>query len=249
METALQTEFERLLRENRNAVERYVKFKIPVSEAEDVLQEVYLAAYLGFERLENRDSFKAWIVGIARNKCRDRYREMARELELVDIESVPEEKLSIGIHGISLKSDVSEALGELSDRDSEILRLYYLKQLPQADIAKILGIPVGTVKSRLHYAKSRLRGKFPERLAPQERRGHYEQHIKHHAGNDSGIQNRKVPARAVSSQMGGDDGMVSGPEARRKAQLGDVRLPRKEKDRGGPDGGHRQGDRPRHRGR
>ncbi|MCC8131506.1 MAG: RNA polymerase sigma factor [Ruminococcus sp.] len=164
METALQAEFERLLLENKNAVERFVRFKIP-SEAspEDVLQEVYLAAYLGFGRLDNRDNFKAWLIGIARNKCRDRYRQMARELELVDIETVPEEKLSIGIHGISLKSDVSEALGELSDRDSEILRLYYLRQLPQADIAKILGIPVGTVKSRLHYAKNRLREKFPER--------------------------------------------------------------------------------------
>lgn len=160
----LETEFEKLLQENRVAVERFVKFKIPVGEAEDVLQEVYLAAYLGFDKLENRDNFKAWIIGIARNKCRDRYREMARELELVDIESVPEEKLSIGIHGISVQSDVTEALGELSDRDSEILRLYYLRQLPQADIARILGIPVGTVKSRLHYAKSRLQKKFPERL-------------------------------------------------------------------------------------
>ncbi len=167
----LETEFERLLRENRTAVERYVRFKIPVSEAEDVLQEVYLAAYLGFERLENHDNFKAWIIGIARNKCRDRYREMARELELVDIESVPEEKLSVGIHGISLKSEVSEALGELSDKDSEILRLYYLKQLPQADISKILGIPVGTVKSRLYYAKSRLREKFPERLYTKKEEG------------------------------------------------------------------------------
>ncbi|MCD8107098.1 MAG: RNA polymerase sigma factor [Oscillospiraceae bacterium] len=164
MESALQTEFERLLRENKNAVERFVRFRISLSsDAEDVLQEVYLAAYLGFEKLENRENFKAWIIGIARNKCRDRYREMAHQLELVDIESAPEEKLSVGIHGISIQSDVSEALSELPDRDSEILRLYYLRQLPQMDIARILNIPVGTVKSRIHYAKIRLREKFPER--------------------------------------------------------------------------------------
>ncbi|MCD7784412.1 MAG: RNA polymerase sigma factor [Oscillospiraceae bacterium] len=172
MVTAKQIEFERLLRENKTAVERFVRFKIPAdSGAEDVLQEVYLAAYLGFERLENRENFKPWILGIARNKCRDRYREMAKELELVDIESVPEEKLSIGIHGITVQNDVSEALGELSDRDSEILRLYYLKQLPQENIAKVLGIPIGTVKSRLHYAKSRLREKFPERLNTKKEEG------------------------------------------------------------------------------
>ncbi len=68
METALQSEFERLLRENKNAVERFVRFRISdLSDAEDVLQEVYLAAYLGFEKLENQDNFKAWIIGIARN--------------------------------------------------------------------------------------------------------------------------------------------------------------------------------------
>ncbi len=166
------TEFEKLLQEHKTAVERYVRFRIPADAgSEDVLQEVYLAAYLGFGRLENRDNFKAWIIGIARNKCRDRYREMARELELVDIESVPEEKLSVGIHGITVRGDVSEALSELSDRDSEILRLYYLRQLPQADIARILGIPVGTVKSRLHYAKSHLREKFPERLHTKKEEG------------------------------------------------------------------------------
>ena len=165
METDMQAEFEKLLQENKNAVERFVRFKIPADYgAEDVLQEVYLAAYLGFEKLGNRDNFKAWIIGIARNKCRDRYRLMAKELELLPIESIPEEKLSTGIHGLSVQSDVSEALEELSDKDSEILRLCYLKHLPQADIAARLNIPIGTAKSRLHYAKNHLREKFPERI-------------------------------------------------------------------------------------
>lgn len=68
-------DFETLLRRYQNPVERFVRFRIPSQpDAEDVLQEVYLTAYRGFSRLQNRESFQAWIIAIARNKCRDYFR-------------------------------------------------------------------------------------------------------------------------------------------------------------------------------
>ena len=68
-------EFSVLLQENRSAVERFVRFRIGnLHDAEDVLSDVYTAAFVGFGTLSNADAFKPWIIGIARNKCNDYFR-------------------------------------------------------------------------------------------------------------------------------------------------------------------------------
>ena len=68
-------EFEKLLNAERVFVERFVRFRIsPKADADDVLQEVYLAACQKFPQLKNRESFKAWMISIARNKCNDYFR-------------------------------------------------------------------------------------------------------------------------------------------------------------------------------
>ena len=69
------TNFEKLLSENSLSVERFVKFRISnVIDAEDVLQEIYLTSFKNFNQLKNVENFKAWIIGIARNKCNDYFR-------------------------------------------------------------------------------------------------------------------------------------------------------------------------------
>lgn len=75
--------FEQLLKEYGVCAERFVKFKIPIKvDAEDVLQEVYTLAYQNFEQLKNKDSFKFWLLSIARNKCNDYFRKQAVRLEV-----------------------------------------------------------------------------------------------------------------------------------------------------------------------
>lgn len=158
-------EFELLLELERVSVERFVRFRIsPKADADDVLQEVYLAAYSKFSQLKNRDSFKAWILGIARNKCNDYFRGKAASLE-IPIDELEETALSDSRYGVSVVSTVHETLELLGDRDKQILYLYFWKELPQAEIAKRLGIPIGTVKSRLHTAKRNFKDKYPYRAA------------------------------------------------------------------------------------
>lgn len=129
-------------------------------DADDVLQETYLAAYLSFDRLQKRDGFKAWLIGIARNKCRDYFREKAKRLS-VPIDDLTE-RISVGSRfGITESSVVGDTLEKLGDKDKQILYLYYWKELPQEQIAARLSIPLGTVKSRLHHAKSRFREEYP----------------------------------------------------------------------------------------
>ena len=62
--------FEMLLQKHRIAVERYINFRLPSSfDADDVIQETYYAAYVGYEKLRNKELFKSWILSIARNQC------------------------------------------------------------------------------------------------------------------------------------------------------------------------------------
>lgn len=76
-------QFEQLLKIHRVYVERYVRFRlISITDADDVLQEIYLTACEKFEQLKNKDSFKAWLISIARNKCNDYFRKKAAWLEI-----------------------------------------------------------------------------------------------------------------------------------------------------------------------
>lgn len=153
--------FECLLTEHRGAVERYVRFKLPsLTDAEDVLQDVYLTAYQKFGFLRDKAAFKPWLLSIARNKCNDYFRARGRRAE-VPLEEVPEKLLAYGRTGLRESSPVADAMERLGQREREVLRLYYWEELPQWEIARQLGIPVGTVKSRLHAAKEKFKENYP----------------------------------------------------------------------------------------
>ena len=154
-------EFEKLLADVSNGVERFVRYRLPPqTDADDVLQEVYLSAYRSFSGLKNKDAFKPWIISIARNKCNDYFRSKAAQME-VSIEELSQQELSTGRLGLSVVHTVRETLDRLGDKDKQILYLYFWKELPQTEIATLLDIPVGTVKSRLHTAKQHFKSKYP----------------------------------------------------------------------------------------
>ena len=153
--------FEQMLEEYRVVAERFVKFRIPLrADAEDVLQEVYALAYQNFTQLKNKDSFKFWLLSIARNKCNDYFRKQAGNLE-ISIEALEEKQLADSRFGVAEVSMVQETLERLGEKDKQILYLYFWKELPQAEIAKRLDIPVGTVKSRLYTAKQNFKKQYP----------------------------------------------------------------------------------------
>ena len=155
------SKFEDLLFCNQLSVERFVKFRIPnVSDAEDILQEVFLTAFKNFGQLKTEASFKAWIIGIARHKCNDYFRGKSKDLE-IPIEELNEFGLSQTRFGYVENNTVSDVLEALGDKDKQILYLSYWKELPQTEIAAKLGIPIGTVKSRLYTAKQNFKRIYP----------------------------------------------------------------------------------------
>ncbi|MCH5266099.1 MAG: RNA polymerase sigma factor [Lachnospiraceae bacterium] len=153
--------FEELMAKCHRAVECFVKFRIASKQdAEDVLQEIYLTAYQKFGQLKKSASFKAWLIGIARNKCNDWFREKSRCLE-IPLDNVFEKIPVYGRFGKSEQYMVRETLEQLGDKDKQILELYYWKELPQIEIARQLQIPTGTVKSRLHTARQNFKKQYP----------------------------------------------------------------------------------------
>ncbi len=153
--------FDKLLEKERSSVERFVRFRLNAhADADDVLQETYVTAYQKFLQLKNESSFKAWIISIARNKCNDYFRRKAAQLE-IPIEELNEKIISDSRHGITEVTAVRDTLDLLGEKDKQILYLYFWREMPQADIAKHLNIPIGTVKSRLYTAKQNFKNKYP----------------------------------------------------------------------------------------
>ena len=156
-------EFETLLQENLVPLQRYVKFKINNKhDAEDIIQDVCLTATMKFDSLKNPSAFKAWLIGIASYKCNDYYRKKAKDMN-ISLESLSEAALSTGRCGITEHSMVRDTLDALGDKEKQILYLYFFKKLSQEDISRQLSIPVGTVKSRLHYAKEKFKQHYPHK--------------------------------------------------------------------------------------
>ncbi len=156
-------DFETLAADNMPSLERFVKFHVGnLQDAEDILQEVLTAAYRGTETLSDEAAFKPWILGIARNKCNDYFRKKAKRME-IPLESLGETSLTTGIHGVTTRVVVRETLEKLGGTDKQILYLSYFRDLRQAEIASRLGIPVGTVKSRLFHAKRQFMELYPEK--------------------------------------------------------------------------------------
>jgi RNA polymerase sigma-70 factor (ECF subfamily) len=128
------------------------------SAAWDVLQEAWIGISRGISRLADAGAFPAWAYQIVSNKCRDLVRRDRRRREATEIYSEwmqreEQEAATAGLQHDSLK----EALEQLSGPDRAVLSLRYEEQFGTAEIACILGIPEGTVKSRLFYARQRLR--------------------------------------------------------------------------------------------
>lgn len=152
MEPTQTERFTALMDRHRLVIERYVHYKMPSSQdAEDVLQETWLAAYTHLDTLTDPAAEKAWLLTIARNQCALWYRKQYRREEIRKL-------LPVSVPQTSAETIlVRSVLAGLPRDTARILQLYYIQGYRQKEIADRLGIPTGTVKSRLHTARERFR--------------------------------------------------------------------------------------------
>jgi RNA polymerase sigma-70 factor (ECF subfamily) len=124
----------------------------------DVLQETWIVISRRIGRLDDPAAFPAWAYRITSNKSRDwirRRRRMRRADEAYGERH--HEAENCGYCADRQYADLRQALADLPGRDRAILSFRYEDGFSTAEIAGILGIPCGTVKSRLHHARQRLR--------------------------------------------------------------------------------------------
>ncbi len=156
--------FDELLKSIQAALFRYI-FRL-VGEydlAEDILQEVFIIIYRKIGWLENPNLFRAWAYRIASRetfkylKKEKRWSEQIRDTEI--LEKVPV-KISEEIYEPELREKLPTLISEVSLASRAVLILHYLDETPLSQVAEILDISLGTVKSRLAYGLTSLRQKI-----------------------------------------------------------------------------------------
>ena len=131
--------------------------------AEDVLQDTWLAVVRGLFKLRQPKAFSVWLYHIARNKVYQRLRKRDRALPLseeVEATAAPEKEADD--FSADDAARVHECLERLRPEHREVLVLRFLEQMSYQDIAVVVGCGLGTVRSRLHYAKRALRKEMEE---------------------------------------------------------------------------------------
>lgn len=169
-------EFEQLARQyERDLFAAAMRLTGSRQEAEDLIQEALVSAYLGFDSFELGTNFRAWMLRILRNTHINRYRKTQRSVSTVDLEELTEEPrvepstLSPTMTGIEAEvlgsipdEGIVPALGELPEEFRTAVVLSDIHQYSYEEIARELDIPLGTVRSRIFRGRKRLRESLAE---------------------------------------------------------------------------------------
>jgi RNA polymerase sigma factor (sigma-70 family) len=127
-------------------------------EAEDILQESFVAAFQGIEGFRNTGGFRAWVKRIAINKAIDLIRK--RKMRFVELEpgwvlQDEEEMVDEAEFEFTMEA-VSEAIEALPNGYRTVFNLYVIENIPHAEIAQMLGIEKTTVRTQYHRAKHKI---------------------------------------------------------------------------------------------
>jgi RNA polymerase sigma-70 factor (ECF subfamily) len=150
------TEFLALIRPCLTGAYRLAGFLLyDAGEAEDAVQDALERAWNAWPRLRDRTSFGAWFDRIVANACKDRLRARKgiRVVELVEDAAIGGDPFRAAL----ARDEVGRLVGALPLDQQLVVVLRFWRDLPLEEIAVRLDVPLGTVKSRLHYAMRRLR--------------------------------------------------------------------------------------------
>ncbi len=139
----------------------------------DAAQEAFLRAWRGLAGFQGGSLFTTWLTRITINTCRNELRRRAspKHARPASLDApgpqggdslgarlaAPPAPVSARLEGVELREAFRRALQELDPGEREVLVLKEVEDLPYEDIAELLEVPVGTVRSRLHRARAHLR--------------------------------------------------------------------------------------------
>lgn len=131
-------------------------------EAADVAQEIYIRMYRHLHQVQSSAGFRSWMFTIARNCCMDRIRKIKSRPKTIGsdvLDSSPAPQETGQEHrweAQQRKELLYRAMDQLGDQAREILLLREIQQLKLSEIAQILSLPIGTIKSRTSRARVEL---------------------------------------------------------------------------------------------
>jgi RNA polymerase sigma-70 factor (ECF subfamily) len=133
-------------------------------EAEDLTQDIFLKIFKALHTFDRRANFQTWLISISRNLCIDHYRSvrkeretMARDVDAGDLMPVSRDRGPLGeLEQLDLRHLIRTALAELPPALKEAVVLRDLQEFSYQEIADKLGLPEGTVKSRINRGRLEL---------------------------------------------------------------------------------------------
>jgi RNA polymerase sigma-70 factor (ECF subfamily) len=165
-DSLLRAEVARLVADHHEALYRYAyRLCGSVADAEDLVQQTFLTACGKLDQVRSADSVLSWLYAVLRNtylkSCRKRGPVAAGDLDLA-LDSIPEE---LPEPLVIDREELQAALNALPEEFKIVVLMFYFEHCSYQEIADQLGLPTGTVMSRLSRAKGQLRA----RLLPSER--------------------------------------------------------------------------------
>ncbi|MEU6999042.1 RNA polymerase sigma factor [Nonomuraea sp. NPDC046570] len=146
------------------ALHRYVTRRLGDSLADDVVADTFLAAFKRRARYDlGRPDARPWLYGIAANLIGKHHRGEIRSYRALARTGVDEvadsyaDRVEERVSAVAAHRDLARALATLSAADREVLLLIAWADLTYEEVAQALGIPIGTVRSRLHRARKKSR--------------------------------------------------------------------------------------------
>ena len=158
--------YEKLYDEYAGLIGSIAKSYLNVDDVDDVIQEVFLRVYKSIKQFKGDSTFSTWLYRIAVNVCKDQLKKYAKRSETMtdfdseepgQLEPVADHNVEIAVEKQFDSEDMEAILKRLSAEDQELIRLRDVQDLEYEEIASIVEKPLGTVKSKIHYARKRLK--------------------------------------------------------------------------------------------
>ena len=159
------TAFEELYRRYARRLKGFFFLQLGGDEelAADATHDVFLRAYEARSHYQEGRRVDTWLFTIAYNICRNHYRSNAYEAQLLatlDAEPVTDQQIEVQLDQTALDEALAQVLAELPAPLHQIFSLHYQEELTIPQIAEIVGVPEGTIKSRLHKTMNIIRKKL-----------------------------------------------------------------------------------------
>lgn len=172
--------YRKLYNEYVQKIGRISKSYLGVDDVEDVIQEVFMKVYKSIKKFRGDSALSTWIYRITVNVCKDMLSKKRKKREILtsfgledDEKTLPEPVEEIQPTDEFLREvsaeEIRHAIESLSKEDRLLITLREIEEMSYSDIANVVGKPVGTIKSRLHYARERLKKTLEDNARPAGR--------------------------------------------------------------------------------